>query len=136
MIDRMSGGQKTHIISRKLNVLQAVANSGIISLSIASSEKHGLWLSPQKNEIKQNIQRSAFERRCGTSKLEKWRIGPWLVHRVRKVRDHCRLQLSHSAGCWLRRIFSASRFSYRRYKAFSFAEALPMIVNMRSPVSS
>lgn len=40
------------------------------------------------------------------------------------------------SAAWLRRIFSASKFSYRRYNAFSLALALPVIVNMRSPVSS
>ena len=40
------------------------------------------------------------------------------------------------AFIWLRRIFSASRFSYSRNRADSFALADPMIVNILSPVSS
>lgn len=57
-------------------------------------------------------------------------VHPWLD------RTHLSRTKPYSEASCCRRPFSASKFSYKRYKALSLALALPMMVNIRSPVSS
>lgn len=99
-----------------------------------SARRYIVWYHPRRKQ-----------KPCGKPDLELPRSllpNPTSASRMEHAKQNSTRRLAGLGGAysaswiWLRRIFSASRFSYRRNSADSLALAVPMMVNIRSPVSS